>query len=539
MKVKIQSLGVILLLSLSVFGQSLAERAESDPLDLAYFMVDSQNSPEYYTEELQDIALKYFRSGRKSDAVSVLEQMENVDYKTMSYKIMTHWLINDKKFKEAEIYLLKASEINRKNIYGLDIEDSQEIASKWILLNNEKRALEEADFYENEVVKASILNSIANTYIKNGNPKKALQFLLQADKFLENAELDEFDTLTKARIAKSFSEVKKQDKAQTLISEVEEDYSKVEYSKSYPKEKEIKELIIETYFNLKQYEKAFELIEKDINSQSLEGLIKLAETNIKIGENAKAKDLLQKASAFQDDNYYYKVQAVKLHLKIDEDVFALELARSFNNNSAKFGSLKAVADKFIKDKKISEAISVIQYILDIPFVNDKEHVFYDESLTDKEDQLAFAFDRYNEIKRPDLALKIIEKAIETDIKAPMLASFAYLYRNKISKKLAVDYLNLSQNILFSSKRKPTDKILLEMLTKTAVLFSDFGEKEKSIEIFSYVLEKLLANHNIGESEQVRVLMGIGSNFAETKIPADKRMKTALKKLKQKWIEENS
>jgi hypothetical protein len=536
MNIKISLLTVILILGVSVFGQSLAEKAESDPLDLAYFMVNSQNSPEYNTEEIQDIALKYFRSDRKSDAVLVLEQMENVDYKTMSYEVITHWLIRDRKFKEAEIYLLKASETNRNNKYGLDIEDSQEIASKWILLNNEKRALEEANFYENEVVKASILNSIADTYTENGNPKKALQFLLQADKFLENAELDEFDTLTKARIAKSFSELKQQDKAQKLISEVEEIYPKVEYSTSYPKEKEIKQLIIETYLNLKQYDKAFELIEKDIDPESPNGLIKLAEINIRIGEIQKAKALLQKVSAF-DDNYE-KVQAVKLYLKIDEDIFALELAKSLTNNYSKFESLKVIADKFIKDKKTSEAIFVIQYILDIPFVNDKENLSYDETLTDKEDQLTFAFERYNEIKRPDLALKIIEKADDTDIKAPMLASFSYLYKNKISKKLAIEYLNQSQQILFTSKRKPTDKILLIMLMRTAVSFADFGEKEKSLEIFSYVLEKLLSEDRIYGSEPTGILTAIGINFAETKIPADKRMKTALKNLKEKWLEEN-
>lgn len=532
---KVFFLFTIFLSSVSVFSQDLSIKAQTNPLDLAFYMVKSYDSPEDYSDELREIALGYFRSGRKADALAVIDLMQDKDTKTGTLKTITHWLIRDKKFKEAEFYLSKASETNRKNVYGIDIEDSQELASKWILLNNEQRALDETDFYKNEVVKASILNSIAETYIKNGDLKKASQFLLQAFKLLENAELDEFDTFTKAQIAKSFSEIKNQTKAQKIISEVEENYPKVEYSKSYPKEKIIKELIIETYLKLGEHEKAFKLIEKDFDSQTPEGLIKLAETNIRIGEIVKAKDLLQKVSAF-DDRYFEKVQAVRLYLQIDEDVFALELAESFDDDSTKFNSLMTVADKFVNKGKIPEAISVLQNILDISFIDDKQSVFYDESFSDKEEQLAFVFDKYNEIKRPDLALQIIEKANGTDIKTLMFVTFAYLYKSKLSQKTAVDYLNQAQIILLKSKRKTTDKVLLQMWLRLAVEFADF-DKEKSLEIFSYVLEKLLSDGNIGESEQIRILTQIGSDFSETKIPGNKRMKTVLRNIKEKWLKE--
>lgn len=526
----------VIWLSVSFFAQDLQKKAEENPLDFAFFMIKSHNSPEDYSDELREIATGYFNANRKVDALTVIELMESKDEKTDTLKIITHWLIRDKKFKEAGFYLSKASEANRKNVYGINIDDSREIAAYWINLNNENKAFEEVEFFESEGKQASVLAAIANAFIKNRNFEKASNFLSQAKKLIEPSENTEFNVLTKAQIAKSFSEIKNQKDSLKLISEVEKDYESVEYSRTYPKENEIYNLIAETYLNLGHLEKAFELIEAKVDRQTAEGLIRLAEMKIKIGLKEDAKELLQKVSVFENESSS-QFQAVKLYQQIDEDAFALELAKSIPSDSVKFDALMGIADKFFENGRTTNAIFILNYTLDQILWNDESNFTYDDFFS-KEEKLGYIFDGFNKLKRPDLALKVINLSYKTDVRAAALATFTYLYKDKISRKTALEYLAQSLKILQNNKRDITEKHILDIWMKTAVQFADYGEKEKSLQIFPGLLKKISKDGYLSDSKLTTNLVQIGLYFEQTKLLPDKKMKIALKKVRDKWLEDN-
>ena len=526
---------VLLILCTSVRAQGLETKVAENPLDLAFLMIKSHDSPEDYSEELWDISLAYFRAGRKSDALAAIDLMRFDDRKSTTLTIIAHWLIRDKKYREAEFYLSKASEVNRKNVYGIDLDRSREIAAKWCEVNKEERASEELKFQETNAETASVGQAIAEFFIKTGNHEKASDYLLKASENIEEADNTELSVLTKAQIAFSFSEIKNKKAAEKLIAEVERDYLNVDYSKTYPKKDEIYRLITETRLNIGDLEKGFGLIRVKFDENSAEGLLRLAEAKIKVGLREEGKVLLQKLSIF-DDNPREQLEAIKLFLQLGEDVFAVELAKNILPNW-RFDALKTIAEKFIEKGKSAEAIAVLNFAFESIVEEDESDFEYSDYWT-KENNLDQIIDLFEELKRPDLALKIINLPYKTNKQADKLAVYTLIYKDKVSRKKALDYLNQAHQILRKNKRKITEDYVLESWLKTAVQFSAYGEKQKALEMFTEALGLISGENYLSDSEINRLMVKMGGFFEKSKLVADKDMKIALKKIKDKWLADN-
>lgn len=531
----------------SAVGQDWAKKAEKNPLDCVLYLLKIENEFESRSEELKELSFAYWNSDRRSDALKTLEFIKNEDKETRVelYLLFAEDLIRQNNDREATQLLSSALKYVDNNEFEIGFDKLNKLAYYLSFIENEVGADQLIDAVKENYFKAEFLVTIADALQKKNQIEKALKLLPKALRFAEDSDFEKQKKHGIAAVARKYAELEKNEEALNLFEQVEED------AKS---DRELFEVIFQSYLKLNLLKKAEELVKNQKNLNNSEASLKFAEISHKAGNKKNTISYLQKAEIFSDESfdtetklypYDFAENVINLFLKINEDALALAFAKKIKKTVPQQFSLLIIANYYLKQKQNNSAELVLNLAFEQVKDADENRFDFDgititvggEKLS-KEWFLSAIANKFVEFKRFDRAINIINSIEIPYYRAGTLALYYLKQKNLKSKTKLLQNLANSNFLMETDNTslKPGNKIIF--WSKIAYIFNEFGDNNKSLETFTEILKKINSEESLRDDEKISSLITVGIWFEKSKIKADMKLEESFRKIIQKWTSNN-
>jgi hypothetical protein len=513
-------LAVALFANVSLFAQTVPEKATENPLDCALYLL-AKDKDAVDTDFLPE---KLIKLGRLDDALAVIESEENSYSKVRLLAAAGKQLLDSNKLEEADRMLTEALNILRA-------EDEWEggeirhLALNLLRADREAEALEILEHQEDEEDKALLMIFLAETYSDLGQKEASEKLLDEAfaqRRILNRGYLDYLIviSLKNGGARKTADFLRQTEDTLLLIDDLDE------------RNRAIFNLIF-FYFKNNQKEKAFELWDEFSDKEDSKESLRLVLQLFKNKDTANAAALFKKIRLNKEKSGYYGENLVQVYLKFNDLKSALKVAREMSgevDNERQQSALMFIADKLIEDKKTTEALNVLDLAFQRAGKVAEEHLAEQSigasPLTRKVQYLRKIKERYFKLNRFEQGLGVlsvlkIRDSHYQDFYAETLIDFVGKQFKTLPRKKIDELLTKAENIFDEDE----DDTRRQATVFIAEIYARLGDKPKAVKLLTKVLNEAVEK----DYRKDYLLIAAGKVFEEYKLKADDDLRNVLRK----------
>lgn len=514
---------ILIFASASVFAQDLLKKAETNPLDCAFYLQSKEKPDNRDTNDVWQIALAYFEANRYEDAFSAVNLFEDADNRVRFFMQFSKRLFENGKRNEAGKFFTEA-------VKNVDLEadlarhDLIELVQILIEANRADESVKIAEIYAGEFEANDVSLAIAEKFLKTGQTEKLNDFFAQPY-FPHESE----NNPTRARTALIYAKLKQTDKAKKILEEIKQTAFLGETENdANNNRREILFPLLRIHLELGETEKAFELWNQHGDQEDFYEFSQFIDDLIAYSQKEKVLPLI---AQMQSDKERFKRdghEVVKAYLKIGDVETALYAAKTMSDEDDNYwqqDSFMTLADRFIADGRSDLALD----ILDFAFQRARKIVFEHQpaqstgasSGSRKTIYFRNIFKRLMKLKRFDKALAVVNSIDSNHWMAKKfvlesLADFAGQQIKTLPRK-RIEMILAQIRTIFTDDDDVDDFNDAKLLA--AGIYAQMGEKQKAVELLAAILE---------ESDDEDLLLSAGKVFEQNKLKADATMKKILR-----------
>ena len=494
-------------LNVAIFAQDLQKKSEENPLDYALNLLKTENDFGNRTDELLKLSLEFWLANYKTKALETLDLIveDDKEKKVEFYLAFAENYLENGNEAEASELLFSSLKYIDKNEFDIGYETLRKIAYNLALTGNEVGANQLINLIEEKFFKAEFLVAMSDAYQRKGKTARALEVLPTALKYAQDSEFEKQKYSAIAAIAKRYAELDKKEISLKLLVNVETFASD---------DSEQFETVFQSYLQLKLYKKAEEVIKNNKIFNESELALKYAEINEKSGNREKAIKYVQKASLYEDEifddekNVYkneFLVDVVKLYLKLERDDLAFEFAKKIRKINPQHFSLLEIAKYNQAKKRLDQTAYILNYDFE-QLIKTEYSQFDNEYQFTKASYLSDVANLSVEIKNFVLALKITNSLELPFHRAGGLGITVLKQKGLIIKEKAFKMLE-SANLLLRNDEESLGTFGKDRFWSIIAFdYADLGERDKSLKIFSEILNKIIDDRRMNSKDKINSLI---------------------------------
>lgn len=542
MKRNIICLIIFVILSVNTFSQTLNKISDENPLDCAFDLIKSEDDVEKWDEELSRIADLYWKLGNRKKALEVIEIIPNSDIQVMNLINFAKDLKKENRFAEYKETYLKIFNILKDNNEFDNIWKEQteyEVVKIVTGLGYSDKMFKEVVLTTSKEDKAFALLAIGEGLAESNQFEKALQLVPQ---IIQNAELSEWkdlNLLAKVKVGNIYLKANKINDAKILFDKVTANSSSLKKYENIFVDQLYWEMF-EAYKAVKLYDDATKILHayKETNLLNADGYVSrnLIEIYL-LNNNLEAKKLMNQLASGSDE--LDALWVAEKYLEIGDERSALNIFNELNIDYWQQDLAVQTAEYYTKQGKVDFAIDILnQAFFRARKIKSDEPEFAEMSTSPARQKAYFMANiaqQFIKLKRYDLALNVINEIEKPYFKAQSLIKLAENKKTKDSVKL----LNQSLLLLQNNKESFLDANKYQIWNELAYTYNNLGQKNKSIEVFSQILQ--MDRFNREKSLDSKVLSGLaetGYYINKSQIGKNKIITNSLRKIMNIWEEDN-
>jgi tetratricopeptide (TPR) repeat protein len=278
---------VVFLLSVQAFSDDLKNKAEENPLNCARYLIAKVYAEnDSLSPEPGFLSLAYWKLGRRTEALQMLEFVDNSGEKTYLLMLFAEALAKENHRDEAATLINKAFEITKGSFAWEEMNTFAKMATQLVLLSKDLDALGIAYVLDEAEEQANILTEIAYEYLRQGKNDKALELLAEALPLIKESQYQDRKAFVMAKIGDAYALAGKRVEAGELLSQAAGLNKENAKSNNFSTEK-VSCVIANGYLTLGKEEHIPNLFEEPEEAQRI-----LAVHHLKQGEKEKARIIL-------------------------------------------------------------------------------------------------------------------------------------------------------------------------------------------------------------------------------------------------------
>lgn len=519
-------IAVFIFLAANIFAQDLRKKAEENPLDCAFYLLQKKEDLSEY--ELSPLARVYFQFGKTEDLARAINLAEENDDKAVLFITYSREFLKVGKKAEANLFLTEAV----KNLDKEDYPDREFL--KWIVqdlieFDRSDEAVKIAEMFSDEFEQNDIILAVADKFLELRQIDKLQKFI--ALPFFPHESENNF---THAKVALIYAKLKQPEKARKILDELKQTafFGETEMNAENNR-RNILFPLLRIHLELGETEKAFELWNQRGDQNDFYEIALFIADLIAYGQKEKVLLLLAQMESntkqFERDGY----KVVEIYLKIGDVEAALKAAKMMsdkNDNYWQQDSFMKLADRFIADGRNDKA----EDILDFAFGRAKKIVFQHEAMqsngassgTRKRTYLSGIYHRLMKLKRFEKAFLVINKIgsnhwIANRFIRENLADFVRQQIKTLPRKRIEAILSQIQTTYTD---KDDDDEVMESKLLAAEIYGQIGEKTKAVSLLTEILKNAEDSY-----PKENILIDVGKVFEQNKLKPDANLKKVLKK----------
>ena len=313
-------------------------------------------------------------------------------------------------------------------------------------------------------------------------------------------------------------------------------------------EERILDRVIDTYRALRKNEEAKELLAKQGKSEEFEkpkNIIETAENYLVEGDNAKAKELINKSLAKLNPKEYSDSfdlgKIIEIYIKLGESSKAEKIAKSLSGSDyMQQKQLLNIADFHIKKKNNLKAAEVLNFALaQTKKIDTSEEESGSLWTSGKWKQAQYQSQivlRLIDMRFDKQALELISQLKKPYLRALALTEFVAVNKKRIASAQLGYYLDEALSLLRQKKVDIFDSKRFDVFAITARNFAEIGMKEKANEVFAETLLTLSKEmiEDGSDSGLLFAMCNIGVEFDKSKIKPNENLRESLREIIKSW-----
>ncbi len=420
------------------------------------------------------------------------------------------------------------------------------IVGDLITLHRHRRALEIAELIEDDTsFKVSAFAAVADAFIKAGERERAVGLLDRAMAYANAADEEDSDRSCEAaiEIADLYELVGDLEKATSARS-----FAFKQASESRNDKSGLNTLLAMRFAKKGNWSECARLLNSISKNDRPRSLIRVATVYALQSQKAKAIELLKKASdliASEDESDsssdYLKSALAQCYLRLGEPALALTSIRGMTQDYEILMSTIALVDWYIKHKNTALAIESLE-LASLRFQSihseSREEILPMMSTSkakEKATYLSQIADKFIQLGRFDKAKVAIDAIDLPQAKTEKLADLAGAMIIASQHDKAISILAQAQTLSDTAEDYPHDRYREFALANIAQHYAEAGEREKSVILFTRILESMRdLGSSLGSLEQ---LAEVGLYYERSGLGPDPRITASLRKIIEDWSED--
>lgn len=541
-------LALFCFLSVGISAQSAAKNAEKNPLDCALYLIKLENKLSERGNELEHLAVSFWKSGRRKEALEIVELNPDEDKRVVSFVNFAKELKAENKLKEFEELYLKAFADLKRNenlgsVWKREFVFAVEIVKILTELSHEREVFEtvnEPDFDEDDN-KAFILLAVADGFLTGKRKEKAVELLPMVLQFAGKSEWKDLELLAKAKAGTIYLKAGDEKKSEKLYEEVLKSASSIKEVENIFVDDLWRE-VFEGYKSVNKFDKAIETLlayqqTGTLNSKGYYTNSNSVETYLANNQKEKAVSLMRQIVA--EDDGFDSLWVTKTFLKIGDEDSAKNIFSTTRNDYYQQQIALELANYYESQGKIEFAAN----ILNLAF-NEAEKIESDapesglmssSPAMEKARYLSDIAQKFIDLKQFVSALKIIQTIEKPFFKAQMLTILA----EKQNSKNSIQLLNQAHLLMRKKQDSLLDAPKYWVWNKIAHAFAKVGDKSKAGVVFAEILSKDMETYSEGlDGYLLENLAETGFYFETAELKSNEKVSRALRNIIKNWKEEN-
>lgn len=520
-------LGIFVLCITSFFAQDFRKKAEKNPLDCAFYLLQKDN--ERYFGNVERLADTYLELGNYSKAKITIELFEDKDYKFSNFVIFSTKLLKEGKIKEANNFLDFAfKNFDKKNLP--DKRNVIEIVDNLVKVGrlNEAQIVVESFRNENEIEEICVNFAISLLKLKKTSE---ILTLINQKYFPNNSKNNEI----RANVALILATLNQNKLSLKILKVIEEnpflgkDEVEIENNRRF-----ILPILLQTHLQLNQTDQANKLWNQYGYTEDYYEISNFINRLIDYGQNKKALELtgqmLENKIELKRQGSYLVSIFVRLG-KIDKALKTAQNISEDNDCYTQQESFMRITDYFIRQKNSKKATEILDFALQKAKQVDFQHQPMESngasSGTRKRTYLQNIYDRYMKLNEFDKALLAINSInskhwIANEFVATQNIDFAKQQYKTLPKAKILELLKESKNIIKDEEEFYPIKIKF----LSAEIYALMGEKNTAVALLSQVLDE--AKESCCYEDDF--LVSTGKVFVKYKIKSTPNLQKALQNI---------
>ncbi|HRH44136.1 MAG TPA: hypothetical protein PKY82_21065 [Pyrinomonadaceae bacterium] len=472
------------------FAQDLLKKAEKNPLDCAFYLLQKDN--ERYFGDVKRLAYTFLELSNYAKSKITIELLEDKDYRFSNFVNFSTKLLKEGKIKETNNFL----DFALKNLDKKNLPDKRiviEFVDNLVKINrlNDAQIVVESFRNENEIEEICI--KFAFSLLKQKKTSEILT-LINRPYFPINSNNNEI----RANVALILAKLNQNKLSLKILKEIEEHpflgKSEIETENN---RRFILPILLQTYLQLNQPEQAIKRWNQYGNSEDYYEISNLVNLLIDFGQNQKALKLtgqmLENKIELERKGSYVVSIFVRLG-KIDKAFETAQNISEKNDSYTQQESFMKIADYFIRKKNSKKATEILDFALQKAKQVDFQHETMQSngasSGTRKRTYLQNIYNRYmklNEFDKAFLAINSINSKhwIANEFVATKNIDFAKQQYKTLPKAKILELLKQSENVI----KDEEELHLIEIKLLSAEIYALIGDKNTAVALISQVLDE--------------------------------------------------
>ncbi len=526
---------LIVVFGISAFSQTAENICDATPLNCAVSLLKAENDLPSRNDELIVISDNYWHLERKSEAINILNLLDEVD---AEHKIRTLIDFSEKSIEKGKIpeagELLTNVFEYQEEINDLDEYYLKKLAFNLITVGMEEKAFELIDLIESNYFKTLSLIEISKSFQKKGNFINAIETLPLALKYAEKCNYDWQKYHSIAGVGKQYIE----------LGDLMNGFERLDSVENYVnQDSDVFETVFTAYLKAGQFEKASKIVNEFPEFLNSETAFYSAQINFRAGNKEQSLKFLKQAANYETDfptdkkssyKKQFMIDVVKLYLNFNEPDLAFDTAKKIGNEYSQHFSFLEISKYYQNEGKTKKSVKILDFASEkakkIQNDDNQSEMIRDDYLANLADE-SMAFDNF------ELAEKIGRLIEKKYYRGGVLA--VLVLKNKTFSQKKIFSMLEEARLLFqkdNSNHSPTDKIRL-----WSILAHDFavnGKKAKAREVFAEILDYISKDNKVSDLGRINNLSTAGYWFEKSELEVDEQITESLGKVAVRWINDN-